>query len=139
MITPALGLDLDSRATARAPGHPTPALDAYGGAILGPVARRFGDRRPHLVVEPGRGVVGDAGTPVVYRLRTDHDDEPTGPAVLAGPTCDSVDVLHEEVPVHLPLTLAEGDEVRFASAGAYTTSYSTVGLNGFAPLPTVLG
>jgi ornithine decarboxylase len=26
----------------------------------------------------------------------------------------------------------------FGSAGAYTTSYSTVGFNGFPPLPTVL-
>ena len=61
-----------------------------------------------------------------------------GPAVLAGPTCDSVDVLYEKTPVLLPLTLGEGDLITFASAGAYTATYSTVGFNGFAPLPTVL-
>ena len=58
--------------------------------------------------------------------------------MLAGPTCDSVDVLYEKTPVRLPLTLAEGDLITFASAGAYTATYSTVGFNGFAPLPTVL-
>jgi ornithine decarboxylase len=58
--------------------------------------------------------------------------------VLAGPTCDSADVLYERQPVMLPADLAEGDEVRFLAAGAYTTCYSTVGFNGFAPLPTVM-
>ena len=48
----------------------------------------------------------------------------TGPCVLAGPTCDSADVLYEKSPVHLPLALAEGDNVRLHSAGAYTTCYS---------------
>jgi ornithine decarboxylase len=48
-------------------------------------------------------------------------------------------VLAQDVPVLLPLTLAEGDEVRFSSAGAYTSSYSTVGFNGFGPLRTELG
>ncbi len=40
--------------------------------------------------------------------------------------------------VELPLALAEGDEVRFQCAGAYTATYSTVGFNGFAPLTTVV-
>ena len=38
--------------------------------------------------------------------------------------------------VELPLALAEGDQVRFHCAGAYTATYSTVGFNGFAPLTT---
>ena len=62
----------------------------------------------------------------------------SGPCVLAGPTCDSADVLYETTPVSLPLTLAEGDELRIHAAGAYSTCYSTVGFNGFAPLPTVI-
>ena len=58
--------------------------------------------------------------------------------MLAGPTCDSADVLYQDRMVTLPLALAEGDEVRLLSAGAYTTCYSSVGFNGFAPLPTVV-
>ena len=46
--------------------------------------------------------------------------------------------MYEKQPVQLPLSLAEGDEVVLTSAGAYTTCYSTVGFNGFAPLPTHL-
>ena len=69
-----------------------------------------------------------------YRLRTPHDGMPTGPVAIAGPTCDSADVLYEKSAYELPLALAEGDFVDILSAGAYTTTYSSVGFNGFAPL-----
>jgi len=58
----------------------------------------------------------------------------TGPVVLAGPTCDSADVLYQAVDYHLPLVLAPGDRLHLLSVGAYSTTYSTVGFNGFAPL-----
>ncbi len=69
-----------------------------------------------------------------YRLRTPHDGGATGPVALAGPTCDSADVLYEKSAYELPLALAEGDLVDVLSAGAYTTTYSSVGFNGFPPL-----
>jgi ornithine decarboxylase len=69
-----------------------------------------------------------------YRLRTPHDGTPTGPVALAGPTCDSADVLYEKTAYRLPLALGEGDHVDILSAGAYTTTYSSVGFNGFPPL-----
>ena len=69
-----------------------------------------------------------------YRLRTPHDGGATGPVALAGPTCDSADVLYEKNAYHLPLALAEGDLIDILSAGAYTTTYSSVGFNGFPPL-----
>ncbi|HRA44987.1 MAG TPA: type III PLP-dependent enzyme [Phycicoccus sp.] len=147
-----------------------PALGAYGRVIDEALTATFGGRRPEILLEPGRGIVGDAGTlisrvigivhrggrrwvhldagvftglvetldeAIRYRLETDRPG-PLGPCVLAGPTCDSADVLYEKVPAQLPIDLAEGDEVRFLSAGAYTSCYSTVGFNGFEPLPTVL-
>ena len=55
-------------------------------------------------------------------------------AVIAGPTCDSHDVLYETRRYHLPVDLTEGDLVHIRSAGAYTTTYASVGFNGFAPL-----
>ena len=58
----------------------------------------------------------------------------TGPCILAGPSCDSADVLYEKRPVQLPLALEAGDKVRILCTGAYTTSYSSVGFNGFPPL-----
>ncbi|MCU1367284.1 MAG: Orn/DAP/Arg decarboxylase 2 [Ilumatobacteraceae bacterium] len=69
-----------------------------------------------------------------YRLRTPHDGMPTGPVAIAGPTCDSADVLYEKSAYELPLALAEGDMVDILSAGAYTTTYSSVGFNGFPAL-----
>ena len=148
-----------------------PGLPTYADIITAALDRHFRGEPPEVIVEPGRGIVGDAGTLVAevigitwrdgrrwvtvdagvfsglvealgeeirYRLSTDRDGDPSGPAVLAGPTCDSVDLLYEKTPVRLPLTLAEGDRVMFHSAGAYTSTCSTVGFNGFPALPTVL-
>ncbi|GAA1288505.1 type III PLP-dependent enzyme [Saccharothrix xinjiangensis] len=73
---------------------------------------------------------------IAYDLLTAHDGGPTGPVVLAGPTCDGDDVLYERTTYHLPVDLAPGDHVDVLAAGAYTASCATVGFNGFAPLPT---
>jgi ornithine decarboxylase len=65
-----------------------------------------------------------------------HPDGPHVPAVVAGPTCDSDDAYsHEEGLVPVPKALASGDPVRVLSCGAYAAGYTTVGFNGFAPLP----
>ncbi|MEJ6565518.1 MAG: type III PLP-dependent enzyme [Burkholderiales bacterium] len=53
---------------------------------------------------------------------------------VAGPSCDSVDVLSREQ--MLPATTIEGDLLYFPNAGAYTTVYANE-FNGF-PLPKVL-
>ena len=102
------------------------------------VIDRGGVRWVYLDAGVFTGLVETLDEAIRYRLSTSADGGPTGPVVLAGPTCDSADVLYEKQPVHLPLALAEGDEVRFHSAGAYTTCYSTVGFNGFDPMPTVV-
>jgi ornithine decarboxylase len=54
--------------------------------------------------------------------------------VLAGPTCDSADVLYEKTPYPMPVSLTIGDEVLIEGTGAYTTTYSAVAFNGFEPL-----
>lgn len=70
---------------------------------------------------------------IKYRLRVPGDG-PSGPVVLAGPTCDSADILYEKFQYQMPLDLKVGDKVRIMATGAYTTSYSAVNFNGFAPL-----
>jgi len=52
---------------------------------------------------------------------------------VAGPTCDSVDVLMSDQ--LLPKDLQDGDYIYFPNAGAYTTAYAST-FNGF-PLPDV--
>jgi ornithine decarboxylase len=69
-----------------------------------------------------------------YRIRTPRDGGPCGPVILAGPTCDSADILYRRHPYELPLDLAIGDTVDFLSAGAYTASVAAVGFNGFPPI-----
>lgn len=88
----------------------------------------------YLDVGKFHGLAETMDEAIRYRLRTAHDGGPTGRAVVAGPTCDSVDVLYEKSGYELPLALCEGDMVDILSAGAYTTTYSSVGFNGFPPL-----
>lgn len=54
--------------------------------------------------------------------------------VIAGPTCDSADIMYENYKYGLPLNLAAEDRLYWLSTGAYTTSYSAVEFNGFPPL-----
>jgi ornithine decarboxylase len=157
------------------PAHyrePIEPLDAYAEAIETALTKEFGSARPHIVVEPGRYLVADAGVlrteilliarksqhererwiyldaglyngldetlneRIHYRIRTCRDGGSCGPAILAGPTCDSTDILYRRHPYELPLDLAIGDTVDFLSAGAYTASVAAVGFNGFSPVKT---
>jgi ornithine decarboxylase len=147
-----------------------PAVKAYGRAIHNALRKHFGNRIPETIIEPGRGMVGDAGMikaevvliskkardedvrwvyldigkfgglaetmdeAIRYPIRTERDGAATAPCVIAGPTCDSMDVLYEKTPYELPVSLSIGDEVLIEGTGAYTTTYSSVGFNGFEPL-----
>lgn len=63
-----------------------------------------------------------------YQIRTERSGPPRR-YVLAGPSCDSVDTIAQEV--ILP-ELSVGDRVYFLHAGAYTLSYAS-SFNGFEP------
>jgi ornithine decarboxylase len=71
---------------------------------------------------------------IKYRIVTARDGEDASPVILAGPTCDSADILYEKAGYEMPVSLKVGDKVRILSTGAYTTSYSAVNFNGFEPL-----
>ena len=58
--------------------------------------------------------------------------------VIAGPTCDSADIMYEDHKYELPLDLEIGDRLYWFSTGAYTTSYSAIEFNGFPPLKQYL-
>lgn len=93
-----------------------------------------GRRWVYLDVGRFGGLVEVMDESIQYRVRTPHDGGPCGPVVIAGPTCDEVDILYDAAGYELPLALAVGDKVEILSAGAYTASYSSVGFNGFPPL-----
>jgi ornithine decarboxylase len=71
-----------------------------------------------------------------YPIRTPRDADDMALCVLAGPTCDSADVLYEKQPYPLPVSLEIGDKLLIEGTGAYTATYSAVAFNGFAPLMT---
>ena len=102
------------------------------------VSQRDGVRWVYLDVGLFSGLVEAYGESIRYRIEVHRDGRPLagpdGEIVLAGPTCDSLDILYERHRYRLPLDLRPGDRLRFLSAGAYTASYSSVGFNGFAPL-----
>jgi ornithine decarboxylase len=149
-----------------------PAVESYGRSIFRALRKHFGNRIPETIIEPGRGMVGNAGLieaevvlvsnksehdhvrwvyldigkfgglaetmdeSIRYPIRTPHDGDEVGPCVLAGPTCDSADVLYEKRPYDLPISLEIGDKVLIEGTGAYTATYAAVAFNGFAPLRT---
>jgi ornithine decarboxylase len=93
-------------------------------------------RRRWVYLDAGRynGLPETLGERIHYRLRTPHEGAETGSVILAGPTCDSTDIIYERADYRLPLDLAIGDSVDFLSAGAYTASYAAVEFNGFDPI-----
>ena len=149
-----------------------PSVKTYGTAIFKALRKHFGNRIPETIIEPGRGMVGNAGViesevvlvskkseeddvrwvyldigkfgglaetmdeSIRYPIRTPRDGDAMAPCVLAGPTCDSADVLYEKQPYPLPVSLEIGDKVLIEGTGAYTATYSSVAFNGFAPLKT---
>ena len=95
-------------------------------------------RRRWIYLDAGRynGLPETLFERIQYRIRTAYDGGPSERATLAGPTCDSTDILYERADYPLPLDLAIGDPIDFLSAGAYTASYASVEFNGFSPLPS---
>ncbi|HEX6149369.1 type III PLP-dependent enzyme [Nocardioides sp.] len=121
--------------------EPGRALVAHGGVLETEVllvADRADGRWVYLDAGVFGGLAETLGESIKYRLDVRRDGRPlsgrTLPVVLAGPTCDSVDVLYREHRYALPADLRCGDRVLFHATGAYTTTYSSVGFNGLPPL-----
>jgi ornithine decarboxylase len=145
-----------------------PTIEEIARAVNRAVARFIPNRQPMLVLEPGRGLVGESGRlvvevvgkatrssetwlyldagvfnglmetyegfpPVVRHLGENAYDRPMATYTLAGPSCDSCDVVarHLQLPeVHI------GDRLVFLDAGAYVSEYAAA-FNGF-PVPVVV-
>lgn len=85
------------------------------------------------------GLAETEGEAIKYQFTViGKDDNSAGPCIVAGPTCDSADVLYEKNKVQLPLDLCSGDQIIIRNCGAYTSTYSSVAFNGFPPLDVVV-
>jgi ornithine decarboxylase len=103
------------------------------------ISRRSADaqtRWVYLDVGMFNGLTETLQEAIRYRVKAPPGRGSVGPVVLAGPSCDSADVLYERSGYRLPLDLRIGDRLRLMSTGAYTSSYSSVWFNGFDPLIT---
>ena len=154
-------------------GEEVDGPEAYGREVRRLIADRFG-AIAHVMAEPGRGLVAEAGAiaaevllvsrkattdlhrwvfldigkfsglaetmdeAIRYQFLTERDGDVMGPCILAGPSCDSADVLYEKRPVFLPQSLRAGDRVIIRNCGAYTSTYASIGFNGFPPLDVVV-
>jgi ornithine decarboxylase len=90
----------------------------------------------YLDVGKFNGLAETMDESIKYRIVTPGRGGSSGPVILAGPTCDSADILYEQTEYRLPLGLQIGDKVEILSTGAYTASYASVGFNGFSPIRT---
>ena len=128
---------------ARVMAEPGRGLVAEAGMIVAEVVlvSRKSDRDMHrwVYLSIGRfsGLAETEGEAIRYQFVTPRDGDATGPCIVAGPSCDSADVLYEKRPMQLPLTLKAGDRVLIRNTGAYTSTYSSVCFNGFPPLDVV--
>ncbi len=92
----------------------------------------------YLDVGKFNGLAETMDEAIRYRIKTPYEGTgvATGPVVLAGPTCDSADILYEKSRYRMPLDLKVGDRIEILSTGAYTSSYASVNFNGFTPIKT---
>jgi ornithine decarboxylase len=79
------------------------------------------------------GLIETLDEAIKYPIYTEAEGKETE-VILAGPTCDSMDILYEDYKYNLPISLKEKDRVYILTTGAYTASYSSVYFNGFPPL-----
>ena len=79
------------------------------------------------------GLIETLGEAIRYPVFFDRKGQ-AEEIILAGPTCDSMDVMYQHYRYRMPSTTVAGDKAYFFATGAYTQSYSSVNFNGFPPL-----
>ena len=93
-----------------------------------------------VYVDAGKfnGLIETLDESICYPIVTSRDalGEDEGEVIIAGPTCDSMDVMYEETRYVLPVGLKAGDILYWLSTGAYTSTYASVAFNGFPPIKT---
>jgi ornithine decarboxylase len=95
-----------------------------------------------VYMDTGRfnGLIETLDESIKYPIVTSKDGPGIKEAevILAGPTCDSMDILYEDHKYRMPVDLKIGDRIYILSAGAYTATYASVSFNGFPPIKTYI-
>jgi ornithine decarboxylase len=82
------------------------------------------DKRRLVYLDAGRynGLAETQGESIQHPISTPHDGGTTAQIILAGPTCDSTDIIYDRANYALPVDPAIGDVIEFLTAGADTAS-----------------
>lgn len=75
---------------------------------------------------------------IKYIFKTDksfdiHSENDLEEVCIAGPTCDSLDILYQNTKYKLPKDLKTDDILHILGTGCYTNTYRTMNFNGFEP------
>jgi len=94
------------------------------------------DRWVYLDAGKFNGLIETLDEAIKYPIITDKDGGKEGSVIIAGPTCDSMDIMYENDKYKLPLELKQGDKLYWLTTGAYTSTYASIKFNGFPPIKT---
>ncbi len=92
------------------------------------VKRKPKDKFKWLYIDVGRynGLAETEGELIKYKIQAkNYNSGHKSKYILAGPSCDSHDILYEKNLYSLPKNIKIGDKLRIYSTGAYTSVYST--------------
>lgn len=97
------------------------------------------DRYKWVYLDAGKfnGMIETIDESIKYPIfweKAKKSDRNTEKVILAGPTCDSMDIMYEKYQYKFPKGMKEGDKLFVLSTGAYTLSYCSVYFNGFPPV-----
>jgi ornithine decarboxylase len=97
------------------------------------------DRYPWVFLDIGKfgGLIETLDEAIKYPMYFQGHGKPTE-IIIAGPTCDSMDILYEKWTYTMPEKTRIGERVYILTTGAYTQSYSSIYFNGFPPLTSYI-
>ncbi len=123
--------------------EPGRSLVAEAGVLVTEVVmitqKSFHSMDKWLYVDTGKfnGLIETWDEAMRYPIASNRIGDECEDYIIAGPTCDSQDIMYEFYRPPLPRNLKPGDRLFWLTTGAYTGSYCAVEFNGFPPLKTV--
>lgn len=125
--------------------QPGRSLVGNSGVIISQVInitqKHFGVNQPKWLYTDAslfNGLIQTIGQSIKYPIICigKQNEQQLQQYIIAGPTCDSMDILYQKQKIKLPVNIKSGDKLLWITAGAYTASYAAVCFNGFPPIKT---
>jgi len=119
--------------------EPGRSIAGNAGTIVSEVimiSQKSSEGQKWVYLDAGKfgGLIETIDESIKYPICTEKNSKKLMEVILAGPTCDSMDILYENYKYCLNKSLKEGDKIYILHTGAYTASYSSICFNGIPPL-----